>query len=145
MSRGILFTETFEVVTVNPEGKVFDRINRLMAKAETYNMELLVDVNCELWQVNEHDKISFALASSLAIDGTADDGTYNQDDGPSLLDQYEYAMHGRVYGFNHKKDDVIEIDVSFGGLLLRLTGDARHLTSIELDQNIYCLMNKLQG
>jgi DNA-directed RNA polymerases I, II, and III subunit RPABC3 len=33
--------------------------------------------------------------------------------------------------------------VSFGGLLMRLQGDANNLQGFEVDQNIYLLMKKL--
>ena len=33
--------------------------------------------------------------------------------------------------------------VSYGGLLMRLEGDANHLQGIEVDQNVYLLMKKL--
>jgi DNA-directed RNA polymerases I, II, and III subunit RPABC3 len=56
--------------------------------------------------------------------------------------QCEYAMHGRVFNFTHKGGHKVEIDVSYGGLLMRLSGDQRHLSGVELDQNIYCLMSK---
>jgi DNA-directed RNA polymerase I, II, and III subunit RPABC3 len=54
-------------------------------------------------------------------------------------------MHGRVYNFEHKGGHKIEIHVSFGGLLMRLDGDQRHLSGIELDQNIYCLLTKVKS
>ena len=37
-------------------------------------------------------------------------------------------MHGKVYNFNHKEGENIEIDVSFGGLLMRLSGDQRYVS-----------------
>ena len=39
--------------------------------------------------------------------------------------RYEYAMHGKVYNVNHKEGEHVEIDVSYGGLLMRLSGDQR--------------------
>uniref|UniRef100_A0A7S2GK34 DNA-directed RNA polymerases I, II, and III subunit RPABC3 n=1 Tax=Octactis speculum TaxID=3111310 RepID=A0A7S2GK34_9STRA len=143
MSTGIVFNDTFQVRQINPEKKTFDRIDRILAQGETFEMGLLMDINCELWSVNPYDKIAFALANTLSLDGSPDDGTYNQQDGPSLLDRYEYAMHGKVYNFNHKSGQFIEVDISFGGLLMRISGDQRHLMNIQLDQNIYCLMSKI--
>uniref|UniRef100_A0A7S2BWL1 DNA-directed RNA polymerases I, II, and III subunit RPABC3 n=1 Tax=Florenciella parvula TaxID=236787 RepID=A0A7S2BWL1_9STRA len=144
MSQAEIFSDTFVVHAINPEKKTFDRIDRLAARAETFEMELLIDINAEVWPVAANDKISFALATTLSLNGDPDDGTYQQyEKGASLLDRYEYAMHGKVYNFNHKEGENIEIDVSFGGLLMRLSGDQRHLVGIELDQSIYCLMKKV--
>ena len=51
-------------------------------------MELLIDINSELWPVAANDKISFALATTLNLDGEPDDGTYQpQEKGTSLLDR----------------------------------------------------------
>lgn len=138
------FNDNFHILKLNPERKVFDRIDRILAQGETWeDTELLMDINSELWSVAEGDKVELALATTLALDGSPDDGTYNPNMGPSLLDKYEYVVHGLVYAFNHKGEHRIEIDVSFGGLLMRLTGDPRHLKDIQLDQNIFCLMKKI--
>jgi len=51
-------------------------------------------------------------------------------------------MHGRVFNFAHKEGHRVEIDVSFGGLLMRIAGDHRHLSGVEADRNIYCLLKK---
>jgi DNA-directed RNA polymerase I, II, and III subunit RPABC3 len=59
-----------------------------------------------------------------------------------FLVQCEYAMHGRVFNFAHKDAHRVEIDVSYGGLLMRIAGDHRHLSGVELDQNIYCLLSR---
>ena len=54
-------TTPTQVHTINPEKKIFDRIDRLVAKGETFEMDLLIDINAELWPVKTDDKISFAL------------------------------------------------------------------------------------
>jgi DNA-directed RNA polymerase I, II, and III subunit RPABC3 len=46
-----VFEDTFEITAVNPEKKIFDRVDRLKAQGETYGCEMLIDVNCELWRV----------------------------------------------------------------------------------------------
>ena len=61
---------------------------------------------------------------------------------PSLAENYEYVMHGRVFDMAHKKDGTVVIAISFGGLLMRLTGDQKHLTSILPDQRLYLLLKK---
>jgi len=84
------------------------------------------------------------MASTLNLDGSPDDHTsYNPNAGePTLADNYEYVMHGRVFDISYKKDGVIVIAVSFGGLLCRLTGDQRHLSSIMPDMRLYVLIKK---
>lgn len=61
---------------------------------------------------------------------------------PSLLDEYEYGMCGRVFQYDYKKDHKVDIYVSFGGLLMLLQGEQRDLKSIEMDARVYCLIRK---
>ena len=61
---------------------------------------------------------------------------------PSLADHYEYVMHGRVFDMSYKKDGTVVIAISYGGLLMRLVGDQRHLTNILPDQRLYLLLKK---
>jgi DNA-directed RNA polymerase I, II, and III subunit RPABC3 len=51
-------------------------------------------------------------------------------------------MHGRVFDMSFKKDGTVVVAISFGGLLMRLIGDQRHLTSIQPDQRLYLLLKK---
>lgn len=60
----------------------------------------------------------------------------------TLADNYDYVMHGRVFDISYGKEGVIEIAISFGGLLCRLTGDQRHLCSILPDMRLYLLVKK---
>ncbi len=79
-----VFSDTFEVRAVNPDKKVFDRVDRLVAHAETYDCDVVIDVNCELWRVRVGEKFQLQLATSLT--GKEEDGIYKPSDEPSLLD-----------------------------------------------------------
>lgn len=60
----------------------------------------------------------------------------------TLADKYEYVMHGRVYQCEHMKDSKVKVFASFGGLLMRLIGDQRHVANIEVDSRVFCLLRK---
>ena len=107
-------------------------------------MGLDIDVNSDLFYLEINDRFTFALASTLALDGSADAGTFDQSGNPSLLDQYEYAMYGKLYKWaqNDPKSPV-EVYVSCGGLLMRLRGDQRHLAKLTLDSRVYLLARKI--
>ena len=65
---------------------------------------------------------------------------------PSLMDEYEYVMHGKVFKYVDKKSGTltkVEVTISFGGLLLQLTGDAQKLDALELDANVFLLMKRV--
>lgn len=139
-----LFEDIFDVTALNPDGKKFERVNRIAATGTTYECDLLLDMNSQIYSVKDGEKITLVLASTLNLDGTPDDHfSYNpRSDEPSLADTYEYVMHGRVFNIDYKKDGVIVIAISFGGLLMRLTGDQRHLSSILPDMRLYVLIKK---
>ena len=64
-----LYQDIFDVQKINPEGKKFEKINRLLCKGLTNDVQLLIDINCDIgWRVHEGDKISVAFASSLEED-----------------------------------------------------------------------------
>jgi DNA-directed RNA polymerase I, II, and III subunit RPABC3 len=84
------------------------------------------------------------LASTLHLDGSPADHFLfvpNSTE-PSLADNYEYVMHGRIFDMKYKKDNVVVISASFGGLLMRLTGDQRHSANILPDMRLYLLLKK---
>ncbi len=142
-----LFEDIFEVTALNPDGKKFDAVNRIAATGTTYECDLLLDMNCQIYSIKDGEKITFVLASTLNLDGTPDDhfsyaSTGHDDKEPSLADTYEYVMHGRIFEITYKKDAVVVIAASFGGLLMRLTGDQRHLGSILPDMRLYVLLKK---
>jgi DNA-directed RNA polymerase I, II, and III subunit RPABC3 len=139
-----LFEDIFEVLALNPDGKKFERVNRLQCTGTTFECDLLLDINSEIYSVKEGTKLTLVLASTLHLDGSpADHFSYDPNaTEPTLADNYDYVMHGRVFEMSYKKDNVVEIAASFGGLLMRLTGDQRHLGNILPDQRLYLLLKK---
>ena len=86
-----------------------------------------------------------ALADTLALDGKPDAGHYDQSGQPSLLDQYEYAMHGKLYKWKQEQPKApVEVHVSYGGLLMKLKGDHRQLDKLTLDARVYLLVRKFE-
>ncbi|MGH0149257.1 UNVERIFIED_CONTAM: hypothetical protein FKN15_038579 [Acipenser sinensis] len=95
------------------------------------------------------DKFRLVIASTLYEDGTPDDGEYNPtDDRPSRADQFDYVMYGKVYKIEGDETSTeaatrLSAYVSYGGLLMRLQGDANNLHGFEVDSRVYLLMKKL--
>mmetsp|Transcript_14225 Transcript_14225/g.20114 ORF Transcript_14225/g.20114 Transcript_14225/m.20114 type:complete len:187 (-) Transcript_14225:43-603(-) len=142
-SKSFLFEDDFYVMAMNPGGKKFDRVNRLQAKANTFEMELLLDIHSELYQVRQGDRINVAIATTLSLDGGQEDGNYVPIEGElTLADDYKYVMHGRVFKHEQYSASHVQISASFGGLLMRLTGELRHLLHLKLDRCIYLLLRE---
>jgi len=140
----ILFEDIFDVKDIDKDGKKFDKVSRLECFGENYEMDLLIDINTDIYPMEVNDKFTFVLTSSLNLDGAPDEGVFDQSGKPSLLDKYEYAMYGKVFKYQEEKGPIpkVSIYVSFGGLLMRLKGDYRNLQSIETDSRVYCLIRK---
>jgi hypothetical protein len=49
------------------------------------------------------------------------------------MDQYEYVMHGRVFAIKHIENQRVEIQASFGGLLMRLRGEQSQIETFVVD------------
>eukprot|EP00252_Welwitschia_mirabilis_P021964 TRINITY_DN5795_c0_g1_i1.p1 TRINITY_DN5795_c0_g1~~TRINITY_DN5795_c0_g1_i1.p1 ORF type:complete len:145 (-),score=20.95 TRINITY_DN5795_c0_g1_i1:271-705(-) len=141
----VLFEEIFTITAVDPEGKKFDKVSRIEARSEQFDMYMLLDVNIDVYPVAVGERFMLAMATTLNLDGTPDTG-YFISARKTLADKYEYVMYGKLYkidetgaGANAK----IEIYVSYGGLLMLLRGEPSHLNSFQLDQRLYLLMRKV--
>ena len=139
-----LFDDEFVIEKINPDGKKFDKVSRL--KCTSCSMDgksLLLDVNTDIYKLQEGDKFNLLLVSTLSLDGKEDDGYFDQDGRRTLLDDYDYGMHGKVFKYAHDdKENTVSIYASFGGLLMLLQGKQHSLKSIQLDSAIYLLMKK---
>ncbi len=134
-----LLLEQFEVTETS---KKFEKVTRLHCRLceDSYDLKLDLDINSDLYPLEANDRFTLLLTSTLAIDGQP---TGRNDTGPSLLDQYDYAMHGKIYKWKQENTRApIEVHVSYGGLLMRLKGDARHLQKLTLDARVYLLLRK---
>ncbi|KAI5123633.1 hypothetical protein M0805_003447 [Coniferiporia weirii] len=153
-TSNIVFDDLFTVSDIDKEGKKFDRVSRLFAHSSNYDMDLTLDYNTELYPLNKGESFSLVLASSLMRggEGAASGGDEDKDthvwrpDGKGrggLEEDYEYVMYGRVYKFDDgTSSGIVTAYMSFGGLLMTLTGSYRHMTSFVLGNSVYLLMRK---
>ncbi|KAI4136881.1 MAG: hypothetical protein LQ340_008113 [Diploschistes diacapsis] len=110
-SDSILFDETFTITSINAEK--YDRVSRISATNATSgnpDVALTLDVNTELYPVAVADNLSLCLASTLAADGSKDDGRMwreIQKGESTLADHYDYVCHGKVYRFEEGDGDMM--------------------------------------
>jgi len=140
-----LVEDSFEVVEI-PEKK-FDLVTRIVCRSENYDLEMTLDVHSELFKVSVRDKFTLLLASTLSLDGSAPPSEFilhDKNDTGSLADKFDYVMHGQIFEIEEKSGgSQVDVTVSFGGLLMSLKGDSRHLKRLELDNKIYLLLRKV--
>lgn len=148
----ILYEDNFVVDDLNPEGKsskTFKNIGRVIASGTTYDVSMVVDIQIELFPIKLKDRLTIALASNLSLTGgkkqtgnsskamkRGHDGGYDQSGEPTLLDKFDYGMYGKVFKCEPIDEHKMAVYVSYGGLLMKVVGDQRHLSAIELDVSI---------
>ncbi|KAI9261161.1 RNA polymerase [Sporodiniella umbellata] len=153
-TENTLFQDIFDIREIDPEGKRFDRVSRLVARSENYEMDLTMDFNSEIYPLKIGEKFSLVLASSLSLEATSSTGGVEKRESwrerqpgeRDLSDEYEYVMFGKVYKFEDSNKGAVgqqvSVYISFGGLLTSLEGDYRHLQNLTVGENIYLLIRK---
>ncbi|KAJ2161522.1 DNA-directed RNA polymerases I, II, and III subunit RPABC3 [Coemansia sp. RSA 552] len=150
----VLFSDTFDVKDLDKGGKKFERVSRIDGRSQTHDMSLVLDINSELYPVDAGDKLKLTLASSLSLGDTGKEAaafgkgeanwrSYISGEERSLADDYEYVMFGRVYRYDDSSGAKVSAFVSFGGLLMCLEGDIRHLQNFVVGDTLYLLMRKI--
>lgn len=155
-----LFDTQFVVNQIDPDGKKFDRVSRIIASSPSLEMTLSIDVAVDIWPVSEGQQLTFQLASTLKkeaaskTDGAADGDQVDaaaqaaerdawrldQPGNGGIADDFDYVMYGKVYRYDEKAGDEVTVYGSFGGLMMALTGNYRHMSNITIGSNVYLLM-----
>ncbi|KAI6186845.1 DNA-directed RNA polymerases I, II, and III subunit RPABC3 [Aphelenchoides besseyi] len=145
--KALIFDDMFLVKDIDPDGKKFDRVSRLFCNSENFKTEVILDVNTQLYPMNIGEKFRLALAFTLRDDGLADEGEYDQNGQSALMKIFQYIMYGRIYRVEGEESgneaSKMSVYVSFGGLLMRMQGEASVLSGLEVDRNLYLLIKKL--
>ena len=53
-------------------------VTRIVCKGVSYEMDLTLDINSEVYPMKQGEKFTLALASTLDLDGKPDDGLFDQ-------------------------------------------------------------------
>ncbi len=94
---------------VDPHGKKFDKVSRILATSDNIDMELTLDVNSEVYPMGAAEKFTLLLAASLLLPGagagSAEKEAWRLVGAPgkgnaTLADEYDYVMHGKVYKYD---------------------------------------------
>ncbi|VFQ64869.1 unnamed protein product [Cuscuta campestris] len=140
-----LFEDIFTVTKINPDGVLFEKVDRIVAKGNQFEKILQVDVNKDIYPIALNDTLKIVLVSTINLDGTPDSGYYVQGNRKSLADEYEYVMQGKLYRIPEgRSPDELKIIVSFGGLLMELSADSSIAAKFELDQRVFILIRKIR-
>ena len=144
--KNIIFEDTILLNEIDKVGRFFEKVSRVDAISEVYDCKLSFDVNVDAYPIQKGAYYSFVLAKSLNTDGMASPNTFSYDlytKKNTLLEKYDYVMYGKIFKYNEENDGKISLYISFGGLLLSITGSANHLNELKIDERIYMLMKKI--
>ena len=142
---GTIYEDVFTVKDLDVGGQRFHNVSRVVANCESSGAEVVMDIQCELFRLKTKDKFTLALATTLnlqGVQGAKDDEYWTQSTDISLLDKYDYGMHGKIYKKDTMEGDRTVIYVSHGGLLMRIKGQGRNFTNMDMDGYIYTLLKK---
>lgn len=143
-----LFEDIFFVKEVDKGGKKFEKVSRYECTSESHEMLLVLDINVDIYPLDVNQKFSFALTETVNRDGSVSEaGVWDQntEKKKTVLDEYEYAMYGKVFKWeqDNSNEKNVAIYASFGGLLMMLKGDPKALSGVSPDARIYLLMRKV--
>jgi DNA-directed RNA polymerase I, II, and III subunit RPABC3 len=88
------------------------KVSRIEAHSENYEMDLLLDINSEIYSIKQEEKFELALATSIQKDGTPDPSGFDQRGGATMLDDWEYVMHGKVFKIESDKSANLKVYVT---------------------------------
>jgi len=146
--RNILFEDNIQILSIDKEGKVFDKVSRLEARADDSDCKILLDFNSEIYPISKNSVYSIMITKSLASDGSPSPNNFSYDvynkKTSSLLDKFDYVMNGKIFKYSEEAEGKVSIYASFGGLLLGITGEPSHLNNLGMDDRIYLLLKKIE-
>ncbi len=138
-------------------------VSRIIASSPSLEMTLSIDIAVDIWPVSEGQQLTFQLASTLkkdtatatnnaavGVDAETQDAAaaaaerdawrLDQPGNGGIADDFDYVMYGKIYRYDEKVADEVTVYGSFGGLMMALTGNFRHMSNITIGSNVYLLM-----
>ena len=81
-------------------------VSRICAEARVNKLSIELDINSDIYPMEQHSFYKMVLATSVNADGsdTFDIMRYENEGSASgmgsLIDQYEYVMHGKIFKYS---------------------------------------------
>jgi hypothetical protein len=122
---GLLYTNQFKVKEINPEGKQFAQVSRIVFEDVKNNNQLRIDINTSIYRLDPQQSVEIVLCAN-----------------DSEQERYEYVMYGIVLAAK-PKSNVTTVHVSFGGLLMELQASSNDAVKLVQNTRLYLLMKKI--
>ncbi|CAH9127174.1 unnamed protein product [Cuscuta epithymum] len=134
------FDDIIQIVSVDADGKKYDKVSRIEAKTRDGVTDMVLDINSELYPVKTKEVYRMVLSQTLALDGSTN---HPQGQMKSLADKFEYIMHGLLYKVAEESSKVV-VYISSGGLQLKLCSAPKNMHKFMLDQRLFILLRKME-
>lgn len=128
------------------KNKIFSKVSRIFARSKSDSLEMILDVNTEIYPVCINDVIEISLVKTFysdSIDGLLAGNNLFQYFDEKIIDLYEYVMYGTIF---HMGIEGVNFFVysSFGGLLMKIYGSSENYSTkeFEMDGKILLLIRK---
>lgn len=144
--KNILFEDNLLIKTIDKDGKVFEKVSRIAGKGDDTKCHIELDVNSDIYPMSVGSLYEIAISKSLQIDGTSTPNHFSIETFQkknSLLEKYDYVMYGKVFKYSEDNNGLVTIYISFGGLLMGITGEPSSLIGLNIDERVYLLLKKL--
>ncbi|KAK5135308.1 hypothetical protein LTR08_005411 [Meristemomyces frigidus] len=145
MTDAQLYESPFTLTHLAPS--TYDRVIRVSGTSADSTVALTLDVNSELFPLQQGETVTLLLAQTLNLDGGGEDrqkGGWRplRQGEQTLADLWDYVCYGKVYRHEDSGEGGgIKVYVSFGGLLLCLDGPYKKLSPLR-QEYVYLLMKK---
>lgn len=140
-----LFSANFTVNRINPNGKQFDNVSRLVCSSDRGD-DLVLDINSQIYSLREGESFALVLTNEISPGQGKKAHWHPSELQNSVASRYDYVMCGRVYRYKENSSDhKAKVYISFGGLLMRLKGEQNALKGIPEQtgrDNVYLMIRK---
>jgi len=133
MLKDALIEDTIKITAVNKDGKFYEKVSRVECESELFKLKIQLDINTDVYPVQADQYYSMVVLKSSA------DESYQEH---PWMDKYEYVMHGKIFKCEGESE-LQNVFISFGGLMMSLSGQAKNLCNITVDSDIYLLLRKI--
>jgi DNA-directed RNA polymerase I, II, and III subunit RPABC3 len=142
-----LLSANFTVDAIDKDGRKFDNVSRIFCHNENNDSELILDVAIRIYPIAVGDVLGFVLSHEISQKRQVESQHWHPSElANSNAYKYDYVMHGKTYRYEedsaHHKATVF---VSFGGLLMSLSGEQNALKDIPGGRlAVYLMIRKIK-
>ena len=84
---------------VKIKNKIFSKVSRIFCISNFYKTEITIDINTEIFEIHEEDKLEILIIKAKLVDENCNFGNKNWIEffGREIIDLYEYVMYGTIF------------------------------------------------